>query len=91
MSLIRKAISALAWAASVVALAVVPALAQPLAKPADRPFLEVTGKIKVTNDGDKAAFDLALHAIGCGNGRVPKPPKFTVLNCLGQFGGMALR
>ena len=60
MSLIRKAISALAWAASVVALAVVPALAQPLAKPAERPLLEVTGKIKVTNDGEKATFDLAL-------------------------------
>ncbi len=60
MSLIRKAIGSLAWAASILMLAAVPALAQPLAKPADRAFLEVTGKVKVTNDGDKAVFDLAL-------------------------------
>lgn len=42
------------------AFAAAPALAQPLAKPKDRPLLEVTGKIKVTNDGEKATFDLAL-------------------------------
>lgn len=60
MSIIRQAIGSLAGAAAIVTLAIMPALAQPLAKPADRPFLEVTGKIKVTNDGDKATFDLAL-------------------------------
>jgi hypothetical protein len=60
MSILRSLISSLVGAAAVLALAAVPALAQPLDKPKDRPLLEVTGKIKVTNDGDKAAFDLAL-------------------------------
>ncbi len=60
MTILRTAIGSLVGAAALVALAVLPALAQPLAKPTERPLLEVTGKIKVTNDGDKAAFDLKL-------------------------------
>lgn len=60
MSILRSLIGSLVGAAAVLALTVVPTLAQPLAKPKDRPLLEVTGKIKVTNDGGKAAFDLAL-------------------------------
>lgn len=60
MSVLRSTIGAFVGAAVLVALAAVPALAQPLAKPKERTLLEVTGKIKVTNDGDKAAFDLAL-------------------------------
>jgi hypothetical protein len=60
MSILRTAIGSLLGAAAIIALAVLPALAQPLAKPTERPLLEVTGKIKVHNVDDKAAFDLAL-------------------------------
>jgi len=60
MSILRATLGAIIGAVAFVAFAVAPASAQPLAKPKDRPLLEVTGKIKVTNDGDKAAFDLAL-------------------------------
>ncbi len=41
-----------------------PALAA-LAKPTDKPILTISGKITITNDGDKASFDRAmLEALG---------------------------
>lgn len=60
MSVLRSTLGAILGAVALAAFAAAPALAQPLAKPKDRPLLEVTGKIKVTNDGEKATFDLAL-------------------------------
>jgi hypothetical protein len=56
--------SALRIAAAVV-LTMSVAQAQPLPRPQERPLLEVTGKIAVTNADQKAIFDLAmLEAIG---------------------------
>jgi hypothetical protein len=57
---------ALRIAAALVLISVASAQAQqPLPKPQGRPILEVTGKVGVTNAGDKASFDLAmLESIG---------------------------
>ena len=65
MSTARTFISSLAGAAAILLFALAPVSAQPLPKPKERPILEVTGKITVTNGDDKAAFDLAmLEAVG---------------------------
>lgn len=65
MSTARTLLGTLFGAAAILALVIGPLAAQPLPKPKERPILEVTGKITVTNGEDKAAFDLAmLETIG---------------------------
>jgi hypothetical protein len=65
MSIVKSVVGSLIGAAALLAIAIAPAAAQALPKPKERQLLEVTGKIKVTNGDDKAAFDLAmLESIG---------------------------
>lgn len=74
MSISRFAFGALLRGAAVLLVTLGPAFAQPLPKPAERPLLEVSGKITVMNAENKATFDLAmLEAIGISKTKTSTP------------------
>ena len=49
-----------AFSVAAVVLAVLPAMAAPLARPAGEPVLTVTGRISQTNAGEAAVFDMVM-------------------------------